>query len=252
MEAGYIKLWRQIRDNECLKGNNDRLALWIEILLRAKYKEESYNGTTMQPGEFVTSYGNLARTICVTKSALRTHIKHLTKHSMITHQTSRKGTKITVLNWERYQSDAQSAHDSRTPSHTLFSTQRARLLATIKEEKKKRRKEVIPKPKKIVPVCDFFECSELNEWIGELPKTISERWYSYGHKDLLEQLAIEAKEYADTSSKKYKAIARFVDGWFKRSNELKPILEEQQNKKNQDKFFEYLDRKHEEARKAKN
>ena len=252
MEAGFIKLWRQMLFNECLNNSNDRKVLWITMLLKAKHKKETYNGTTMQPGEFITSYGKLARTIGVTKSALRTHLKHLTKHSMIAHQTSRKGTKITVLNWERYQSRAQSEHDLCTITEPHLSTQPAQKLATIKEEKKKRRKEYIGKTKKTVPVCNFFQCDELNKWIGNLPETISDRWCSYGHRDLLEQLATEAKEYAETSSKKYKAIARFVDNWFKRSNELKLILEEQENKKNQDKFFKYLDGRYEEGKKRQN
>ena len=249
MEAGFIKLWRQMLFNECLNNSNDRKVLWITILLKAKHKKETYNGTTMQPGEFITSYGKLARTINVTKSALRTHLKHLTKHSMIAHQTSRKGTKITVLNWGRYQIRAQSEHDLRTVIEPIVSTQPAQKLATIKEEKNKRIKEIVSKPKKEMPVCDFFQCNELNEWIGDLPKTTSDRWYNYGHKDLLEQLAIEAKEYAETSSKKYKAISKFVDNWFKRSDELKAILEQQKNKKIEDEWFDYLDGKYEEGKK---
>ena len=243
MAGGYYKTHRKIFNNDFLKDHK-RFYIFHQILQSASHEKTTYMGVTLKPGEFTTSYRAFAERCLTTISSIRYALKALKKRTMIDITPSSHHIKITVINWEKYQSTTQDAHNMSTKR-----AQDAHLSRNKNKEIKNIRGDT---EKKAVSSCDFFKCSELNEWIGILPKTISERWYSYGHKDLLEQLAIEAKEYADTSSKKYKAIARFVDGWFKRSNELKPILEEQQNKKNQDKFFEYLDRKHEEARKAKN
>ena len=233
MEAGFIKLWRQMLFNECLDGNNDRKALWVTILLKAKHKTETYNGTTMQPGEFIISYGKLARTINVTKSALRSHLKHLNKHSMITHQTSRKGTKITVLNWDRYQSRAQSEHDLHTIVEPTSSTQPAQKLATIKEEKKKRRKEekklINRQTKKTAPVCDFFQCNELNEWMGTLPERTKKRWENYADYELMEEMTYGAKEWTEVNNKTMKSYSQFVENWWKRDKRF-AIMEDNRRK----------------------
>ena len=57
----------------------------------------------------------------------------------------------------------------------------------------------------------------------------------------LERIAFEAKEYADDKAdaggKKYKAIDRFLNSWFKRSNELK---ESQNDRKHNDRLLNYF------------
>ena len=240
MAGGYYKTHRKIFNNDFLKDHR-RFYIFHQILQSASHEKTVYRGVTLMPGEFTTSYRAFAERCMTPLSYTRSTLKALKKYTMIDITPSSHHIKITVINWEKYQSTTQEVHNKST-----ISTQKVHL-------SRNKNKEIInntSKPtKKLVPSCDFFKCNELNEWIGELPKTILERWYSYGHKDLLEQVATEAKEHADTSSKKYKAIARFVDNWFKRSYELKPILQELENKKNQDKFFEYLDGRYEHGKK---
>lgn len=240
MAGGYYKTHRKIFNNDFLRDHK-RFYIFHQILQSASHEKTTYMGVTLEPGEFTTSYRAFAERCLTTISSIRYALKALKKRTMIDITSGSHHIKITVINWEKYQGTTQDAHN--------MSTKRAQDAHLSRNKNKEIRNNSSKSTKKLVPSCDFFKCTELNEWIGELPKTISDRWYSYGHKDLLEQIATEAKEHADTSSKKYKAIARFVDNWFKRSYELKPILQEQENKKNQDKFFEYLDGRYEQGKK---
>ena len=239
MSSGFYKVHRKMFENEYLKDHK-KFYIFNQILRSASHEKTTYRGIPLLPGEFTTSYRAFAERCLATEGSTRYALKAFKERAMINITSSSHHIKITVVNWEKYQAVAQKEHNKRTKK-----TEEAHL-SRNKNKEKRNSKETTPK--KIVPDCDFFQCDELNEWVGKLPKTISDRWESYGRREKIEQFTIEAKEYADTSNKKYKSIARFVDNWLKNSHELKSILEQQKRKKVEDEWFDYLDEKHEEGK----
>lgn len=223
MDKGFIKIFRSIADHRTLRLCNDSFSIFIKILCRAKYKTEEFNGATMQPGEFITSYEKFAKYCNVSTQKMITKLKAFEKEMMIKRQSSRKGTKITVLNWERYQIENQKANEKQMKSK--------RFVTTIKEEKKERKKEVYTQK-------NFFNNPELNTWVGNIPKRTLQNWTEFGRLEVLEEIALEAKDWQEASGKKYKSIAMFLNNWFKKTDTWKEYMEK---KKITEYFQQYLD-----------
>tara|TARA_Y100001938_G_scaffold38780_1_gene53678 strand:- start:738 stop:1457 length:720 start_codon:yes stop_codon:yes gene_type:complete len=107
--GGWIKLHHKINDNDILdyrnSKNHRRYIVWNHILLSASYKKRIYKGVKLQPGEFTTSISALADRCGVSNSYIRSVLKQLTKCEMIAKKGYGQYTKITVINWERYQTN---------------------------------------------------------------------------------------------------------------------------------------------------
>ena len=107
-DNGWIKLHRCLLDKavwQCL--TEGQRVVMITILLLAGHEERHWmwNGEKydLQPGQFITSRGNLAKKAGVSIQTVRGALENLEKLEFITKETTKRNTLITVLNWGVYQ-----------------------------------------------------------------------------------------------------------------------------------------------------
>tara|TARA_Y100000004_G_C8943172_1_gene425035 strand:+ start:1030 stop:1470 length:441 start_codon:yes stop_codon:yes gene_type:complete len=131
----------------------------------------------------------------------------MTKRTQIKQHTNRQRTKITILNWEKY----QCVNTESTQSQHKLNTESTQTKPIKKKEERNKKKEVITP-------TDFFPSQEINEWVGHVSPGILEKWSRFDPNDL-QKLAEKAREYQLVTGKKYKNIAQYVNNWFNRSDE---------------------------------
>lgn len=129
----YIKLDRKLLNWEW-KDVPEMVALWVEILLQANYRENKWQGETYEKGSFPTSLDKLAKNTGLSVKKIRTCLKRLEESGEIGTQRANKGTKIIVINWELYQGSDSNDDDNWANKGQTKGKQRA-TLKEIKERK---------------------------------------------------------------------------------------------------------------------
>lgn len=117
-KGNYIIIHRKMMDWEWYRNTNTK-AFFLHCLLRANWKEGRFEGRSIVPGQFVTSYESLKSETGLSLSKIRTAIKHLELTGEIAHEKIPQGLIITVKNWSRYQTvsrpfDTEIAQESHT------------------------------------------------------------------------------------------------------------------------------------------
>ena len=105
--AGWIKLDRGILDWGWYTDSNT-MRVFLHLLLTAAFEDVEFKGTVIHRGEVVTSYQNLSKTLGITISQARTSIQHLKLTGEIASTEHPKYSVISVLNYDRYQSESQA------------------------------------------------------------------------------------------------------------------------------------------------
>jgi len=107
MEKGWISLHRRIKNHWIWKSDR-RLKWWIDILITVNHKEEKIliNGQLIgcKRGQSVRSLDAWAKDWNVSKGAVRDFFKLLQADSMINAENLKITTRITVCNYDSYQS----------------------------------------------------------------------------------------------------------------------------------------------------
>lgn len=125
MNNGWIKLHRKIQD--CFIWTEkpfDKARAWIDLLLLATHKDKKIiiDGTVVfiSRGSFITSILKLAERWGWSRNKTISFIKMLEKEEMITAESTTKGTTITIVNYEEYQSlnELEGTTESTTDSTT--------------------------------------------------------------------------------------------------------------------------------------
>lgn len=139
---GYIKLFRKMLDWEWM-DDPVTVQVFVYCLLRANFETQRWHGEVLKPGQFVTSYAHMAKDLGITKSQLRTALKHLKLTQEITQSVTQHATLITIANWGLYQSAGEKVAQSLTQHVTSQSHFDDISIATDKEreEIKKEKKE---------------------------------------------------------------------------------------------------------------
>jgi hypothetical protein len=116
MDDGWIKIHRQIQ-NHWIWNDPVKFQWWIDILFAVNYSDTKVNiGFKLfecKRGQSVKSLQTWADRWKTSKDTARNFLKLLEKDGMITHENIGKSTRITVCNYDDYQSDL---HDSQTQS----------------------------------------------------------------------------------------------------------------------------------------
>jgi DNA-binding transcriptional MocR family regulator len=140
-EIGYIKLWRQMRDNPTVYKDADHIAVWVELLFLAQFHPHDANfggeRITLQPGQLITGRKKLATKLGVSESKVQRILKCFESEHMIEQQTDNRKRLITIVSWSKFQQgeqqDEQQVNSNRTASEQQVNT--------YKERKKERNKE---------------------------------------------------------------------------------------------------------------
>ena len=130
---------------------------FLHCLFKANYKAKTWQGETIQAGEFVTSLKHLSDETGLSQRQCRTAIKHLKSTGELTIRTTNRYSIITVNNWDKWQGKRQAERQTSDRQTT-----------TTKEYKKERIYILLHKIYK-------EKFSNLNqEWIS-----LIEKWLDY-------------------------------------------------------------------------
>ena len=117
-EGGYIKLSRKMVDWEWYDEPNT-FRVFIHCLMMANWKDSRYHGVEVPRGSFLTGRAKLAAELHMTERAVRTALDHLKATNELAIKSTSKGSIITVVKYNDYQTndqqnDQQSTNDRPT------------------------------------------------------------------------------------------------------------------------------------------
>ncbi len=101
---GWIKLDRAIFDWGWYTDLNVK-SVFLHLLLRANHKPTQWRDIELKRGQFYTSLDTLVREIGLSKQKIRTALDKLKSTGEITSDVCSRGRLVTVINYDRYQSD---------------------------------------------------------------------------------------------------------------------------------------------------
>ena len=132
MAEAFLKLYRKMLEWEWYDDPNT-CRVFIHCLLRANWKETRWHGIEIRPGEFVTSYSNLAEETCLSVHQVRNALDHLKMTGEVAVRRHSKCSVITVNNWTLYQGSGKQMADKWHSDGTQVATDKE--YKEIKERK---------------------------------------------------------------------------------------------------------------------
>ena len=106
MAGRFIKLYDKILSWEWYKDINT-FRLFIHLLLKANYKDMSFEGHTIRRGQLVTSLPMLAAGTSLTVRQVRVSLDHLKMTGEVTSKAYPKYRVITIVRYDEYQSNGR-------------------------------------------------------------------------------------------------------------------------------------------------
>jgi hypothetical protein len=111
-EGGYIKLYRQAYFGD-IGSNIHCFGLWCAILCMATWRETKiiWNGEqrVLPPGTAVVGLRELSEKLACSKNTISRWLDYLRRSNRVAVDHGTRGTVVTILNWESYQSSEQEA-----------------------------------------------------------------------------------------------------------------------------------------------
>ncbi|HHW05893.1 MAG TPA: DnaD domain protein [Methanothermobacter sp.] len=110
--AGWVKLWRKLKDNGHLKMPGTAFKLWIYCLLEAAPYPDRARG--LEAGELWLNYEHIRQVIGeagrqMSKSTVSSALKYLEQYGYLKLQAKKfYGVKARVVNWQDYQSGTET------------------------------------------------------------------------------------------------------------------------------------------------
>lgn len=110
---GWIKLFRKSVENPMyFEEPFDKWHAWTDLLLMVNHEKKQFFSKgqliTLEPGQTVTSIPKLAQRWHWSENKVRRYLRHLDGSGMCISDGRGNGTLITVVNWAKYQCDAQA------------------------------------------------------------------------------------------------------------------------------------------------
>jgi len=152
---GWIKIHRQLLEWEWYDDINVT-RLFLHILLKANHKSKNYKGELIQIGEHLTSREILANETGLTIRQVRTALTKLKTTNEVAIKSSSQGTKIQVVNYEKYQVTTNEVTAKRPATD-----QRATTNKNVKNEKNKKNKQ---KKEIVIP---YMSTNSINNYLKQ-------------------------------------------------------------------------------------
>ena len=138
---GYIKLFRKIQEWGWYDDPNT-LALWIHLLIDANWKDGmEWHGETVPRGSLITSINKLSAESGLTIKQVRTCLSRLAKSGEIVKDGANQWTKITICNYDTYQSFDEDEGQTNGKQTANEGQALGKQGATIEESNKGKREE---------------------------------------------------------------------------------------------------------------
>lgn len=126
--GGYLKLFRKITNwgwyyDVYVKH------VFLDLLLKANYKDKEWHGIIIKRGQFLTSRRHYAEELHISEQKLRGILKKLELTNEIKVETTQKYTLITIINYESYQDEKEieeqpTSNPQNDPQITQETTQK--------------------------------------------------------------------------------------------------------------------------------
>lgn len=140
---GYIKLYRKVLDNPVAMKDTDHMAVWVWLLLEAKYKPQDamFGGRkiTLQPGQLVTGRRKISLETRITESKVQRVLKLFESEHLIEQRTSSRNRLISIARWDMYQAGGQPGERQMDSKWTTNEQQ----MNTYKESNKEKKEDII-------------------------------------------------------------------------------------------------------------
>lgn len=104
MDNGFIRLHRKFLQWEWYRNPNIKL-LFLHLLLSANWKDTTWRGIELHPGELIRTDENLSKEIGITKRQVRSSFLSLRQSGEVSMRYASGSRIITVKNWSKYQSN---------------------------------------------------------------------------------------------------------------------------------------------------
>ena len=122
--TGFIKLHRKLLDWEWF-DNPDMVKVWVYFLLKAKYKDCSWQGITIPRGSFIASLDTISKDCKLSVREVRTCLKRLKSTGELTIKTTNRYSMITICKYDDYNSvDSEIDKQSDKPTDNQETSQR--------------------------------------------------------------------------------------------------------------------------------
>ena len=121
MNRGYVKLWRRAEDSCAWSRGIEYRGLLVTLFLRANYRETSFLGHKIAPGQVATSMQRLADDLGISRQKLIRMFSNLEKDGVLKVENSdNRFSRITMINYCKYQAmtDAPRTTDNTTDDTT--------------------------------------------------------------------------------------------------------------------------------------
>ena len=103
----WIKLY--MMDYDEVYHDSKMFHLWIDILLHTNPVNYYHHGDLIKRGQCILSLNQVAERCHMSKPTVSKYLRLLEECGKIKLDIQRKGTKVTVLNWDKYQSDTSTS-----------------------------------------------------------------------------------------------------------------------------------------------
>ena len=112
-DGNFVKIYRKMMEWEWYT-DVPTTKLFLHCLLKANFVDKAWKGRKIGRGEFWTSLGHLSIETGLTVNQVRTSLKKLASTNEITCESSNKGTKISVVLFDKYQAKGHTDNKRTT------------------------------------------------------------------------------------------------------------------------------------------
>ena len=121
MRNGWIKLHRSLLDWEWYDDINV-MRVFLHCLLMANHKDKKYRGAVVERGSFLTGRDALASQTGLTVQQIRTSLNKLKSTNELTIKSSKQGTVIQVVSYDKYQEVTNESTTHQPDSNQIVTT----------------------------------------------------------------------------------------------------------------------------------
>jgi hypothetical protein len=118
---GWIMLYRQFLEWEWYNDTNTKV-LFIHLILKANHKDNRYKGRLVQRGTLLTGRSILSKEVGLSEQQVRTSLSKLKSTNEITIESTKQGTVIMIVNYDKYQSATNEVTTEQPTSNQRVTT----------------------------------------------------------------------------------------------------------------------------------
>ena len=197
MNQGWIKLHRSLLDWEWYDDVN-ATRLFLHCLFKANHADKNYRGTVVKRGTFLTGRDLLAAETGLSVRQIRTSLSKLKSTNELTIKTSRQGTVVEVVNYDKFQ-DATNKSTAKQPT----SNQQVTSNKNDKNEKNEKNKTYYSESEGLV-----------------IPQTFLDKMIdTYKKINVANEIKKMEGWLLSNPSKRKKQYTRFINNWLSNAND---------------------------------